>query len=190
MKRNIVIAAVVVALAVAVGAYAQGHSVTPEQRAPGAAHTSRGSMSAPGGGMGAMMAGGGMNGGMMEGMNGRMMPADRTLMAQRRQMMSTMNAADSKLDELVGRMKAARGSARLDAMAAVISELASEQEQAGRQMLAMEPQMMQHMLAHMQSGTMAGTMKSMQACPLVQSGEATAQGGPARAPHHGNQGSR
>jgi len=192
MRRNIVVAAVAAALLVAAGAYAQGHMSTPGQNATASGHVGQSTMSGMGGGMGGgTMAGGMMGGGaMMGGMNGNMMPADRSMMAQHQQMLSTMNADDSKLNELVGRMKAAKGSARLDAMSAVISELVSEREQAGRQMMAMEPQMMQHMLTHMQSGTMAGMLKSMQSCPLAQSAEASAQENPSHAEHHQNQSSR
>jgi hypothetical protein len=59
------------------------------------------------------------------------------MMARRQAMMAEMHAANQKLDNLVARMNAARGNDRIDAMAAVITELASQHKNMGTGMMSM-----------------------------------------------------
>jgi hypothetical protein len=66
------------------------------------------------------------------------------MVARGHQMMAGMRAADQKLDELVATMNAARGNDRLDAMAAVISELAAYQKAIGAEIMSMHGMMMSH----------------------------------------------
>ena len=59
-------------------------------------------------------------------------------------MMSEMNAADAKLDELVQTMNAAKGAEKVDAIAAVVTALVKEQA-AMRASMAMKMKMMSTM---------------------------------------------
>lgn len=59
------------------------------------------------------------------------------MMARRQAMMAEMHAADQKLDDLVAKMNAARGNDRIDAMVAVINELAAQHKSRGAGMMSM-----------------------------------------------------
>jgi hypothetical protein len=99
------------------------------------------------------------------------------MMTQRQQMMANMKTMDQKLDELVARMNAARGAEKVDAVAAVVSELVAERTQMRGRMMAMQDRMMGHMMEHMMSmqGGMMGMMNrgqtatapSIANCPLM-----------------------
>lgn len=89
-----------------------------------------------------------------------------------KQMQARSKAMDEKLQPLVDRMNAARGQARVDAMAAVVNELVAQRSQAREQMMTMMPQMMNHMMEHMQGGMMRGMREGMMACPMMQSQKA------------------
>ena len=81
-------------------------------------------------------------------------------------MMDKMKASakvmDDRLAGLVSDMNKAKGSAKVDRMAAVINEMVAQRKQMRDDMAAMMP----HMMQHMQSGMMGG-MKSMAACPMM-----------------------
>jgi len=57
----------------------------------------------------------------------------------------------------------ANGSARVDAMAAVITELVAQRSAMHDEMLDLQPVMMKHMMRHMASGKMEG----MKDCPMM-----------------------
>jgi hypothetical protein len=81
------------------------------------------------------------------------------MMAQRQQMMASMRALDQKLDALVSKMNAARGTDKVDAIAAVVKEMVTQRTQMRDQMMTMDDRMMGHMIQHMTS--MQGGMMSM-----------------------------
>lgn len=101
------------------------------------------------------------------------------MMAQRQQMMARMRTLDQKLADLVAKMDAARGTKKVDAIAAVVKGLATERSQMRDDMMAMQSRMMGHMMQHMMSmqGNMMGTMNrgggqagatpSMENCPMM-----------------------
>ncbi|OFV89699.1 MAG: hypothetical protein A3G76_08135 [Acidobacteria bacterium RIFCSPLOWO2_12_FULL_65_11] len=100
------------------------------------------------------------------------------MMAERQQMMANMKAMDKKLDDLVAKMTAARGTDKVDAIAAVVKEIVAQRTQMGDQMTLMDGRMMGHMMEHMmsmQGGMMsmmgtsgqAGTTQSMANCPMM-----------------------
>jgi hypothetical protein len=65
------------------------------------------------------------------------------MMAQRQRMMAEMQATQTKLDELVAQMNSATGSAKVDRMAAVLTELVAQQKRMGSMMQGgMMPMMM------------------------------------------------
>jgi TolA-binding protein len=104
---------------------------------------------------------------------GAMMPMDCNAMMQGQDAMKAkMKAMDDQLDKLVADMNAARGSKKVDKMAAVIDELVAQRKQMRDQMQTM----MQHMMQHMQSGMMKGMMDSMSSCPMMNKEAAPAAG--------------
>lgn len=84
----------------------------------------------------------------------------QAMMAKHEAMKAEMASLDAKLDALVVNMNAAKGDKKVDAMAAVINELAAQRKVMRGHMMAMGPQMMEHMMHH---GDMA---KSMSHCPM------------------------
>lgn len=101
------------------------------------------------------------------------------MMAERQQMMSSMRAMDQKLSDLVKKMDAARGTDKVDALAAVVKEMVSQRGQMRDRMMAMQGEMMTHMMQHMsamQGGMMSmmgnrggqtTAMQSMADCPMM-----------------------
>lgn len=87
-------------------------------------------------------------------------------------MMQQMHAGTAEMDQrlktLVEAMNGARGSAKVDRMAAVVNELVAQRTQMRERMMTMMPMMMQHMSQHMQSGMMKGMSESMSGCPMMQ----------------------
>jgi hypothetical protein len=92
------------------------------------------------------------------------MDACKQMMSRHQQMMSEMQAMENKLDELVASMNAAPDAkAKLNAMAAVLTELVSQRRQMRERVMDMQSQMMGHMMGHMQEGP-ASAMQ----CPMMQ----------------------
>src|SRR5512140_623700 len=83
---------------------------------------------------------------------------------------ATMKAKDDKLTGMDDAMNKAKGSAKVDRMAAVINELVTQRNQMRDDMAAMMPQMMHHMMQHMQGAMMSG-MQSMENCPMMKGGK-------------------
>jgi 2-polyprenyl-3-methyl-5-hydroxy-6-metoxy-1,4-benzoquinol methylase len=67
------------------------------------------------------------------------------MMAMREKMMADMKANDARMDLKVAAMNAAEGTAKTDAIAAVINEMVSQQKQMMTNMDTMCKQMMEHM---------------------------------------------
>ena len=88
---------------------------------------------------------------------------------ERQQMMQSMTTADQKLSELVATMNAAKGDKKVEAMAAVITELVAQRKQMQDQMRmqgSMMEQMMSRMAAmHGSGGTMKGTAEPKKDAP-------------------------
>ena len=99
------------------------------------------------------------------------MPADcQQMMQSMEKMHASQKAMDDRLASLVREMNNARGSAKVDRMAAVINELVAQRQQMRDAMEKMMPQMMSHMMGHMQSG-----MHSMANCPMMSGSTASAE---------------
>jgi hypothetical protein len=175
----ILLAAVLLVGAGLVWAQSSNAPAQPQPAAPMGSHGTSGSMmggSTMGGSMmggsmmgrsmmgGSMSSGQQMRGSMMggQGMQGTMAQQDRQVMAQRHAMMDRMNAMNSQLDSLVHRMDRARGSQKVDAIAAVVHELVAQRGSMWNMMDAMQPMMMQNMMRHMQMGMMNGMNQGMQ----------------------------
>lgn len=91
----------------------------------------------------------------------------KAMMQRHQEMQASMKEKDDRLQQLVKDMNAARGSAKVDRMAAVVTELVNQRTQMREHMSAMMPQMMHHIVGHMQSGMMRGMSESMANCPMA-----------------------
>ena len=100
-----------------------------------------------------------------------MKPDCAAMMQEHDAMQKHMAEMDAKLQTLVDEMNKAKGSAKVDKTAAVVSELVAQRAMMEKQMMEMHPKMMEHMMAHMQSGMMKGMADSMSGCPMMKEGE-------------------
>ncbi|MGB6063574.1 MAG: hypothetical protein WBG50_02130 [Desulfomonilaceae bacterium] len=82
-------------------------------------------------------------------MGGNMADQCKQMTAMHNQMAADMKAMDAKLDQKVAAMHAAKGNAKVDAMAAVIDEMASQRKEMMAKMTSQQSQMMAHMADHM-----------------------------------------
>jgi hypothetical protein len=69
-------------------------------------------------------------------------PNMQDMMKMQEQMMAEMKAADSRLDALIKEMNAAKGEAKVNAVAAVVTELVRQQKSMHDRMGQMQEQMM------------------------------------------------
>lgn len=74
-----------------------------------------------------------------------MPPGNMQMMAMHNQMMAEMKAMDANLDGKVAAMNAAKGGAKVDAMAVVINEMVSQHKQMMAKMMGMHEPMMKRM---------------------------------------------
>jgi polyhydroxyalkanoate synthesis regulator phasin len=100
-----------------------------------------------------------------------MMPDCAAMMQEHDAMQKHMAELDAKLQTLVDEMNKAKGSAKVDKTAAVVSELVAQHSMMQKQMMEMHPKMMEHMMAHMQNGMMKGMAGAMSGCPMMKAGE-------------------
>ena len=89
----------------------------------------------------------------------------RAMMAEHEKMMADTKAADQRLDELVTKMNAAAGQAKVDAAAATVTEIVAQRKAMRDRMMTMHEGMMSHMMEHMQAGP-----QSMAMCPMMKMG--------------------
>lgn len=92
----------------------------------------------------------------------------KAMMAQHEKMMAEMKAADQRLDDLVAKMNAASGQAKVDATAATVTEIVAQRRTMRDRMMDMHQSMMGHMGEHMQAGP-----QSMAMCPMMKKGSMT-----------------
>ncbi|HWR54258.1 MAG TPA: hypothetical protein VN428_24335 [Bryobacteraceae bacterium] len=101
-------------------------------------------------GAGAQQGGaGGQRQGMMQ---GAMADRCKAMMAKHDQMMAEMKKMDATLDEKLQAMRSARGESKVEAMAAVITEMVEQRRQGRERMMEMQHSAMQHMSEHMAQG--------------------------------------
>lgn len=100
-------------------------------------------------------------------MSGNMGDRDKQMMTMHTQMMADMKAMDASLDGKVAAMNAARGNAKVDAMATVINEMATQRKQMMAKMSSMRDQMMAHMGEHMAQSGSPAMRQSMAQCPMM-----------------------
>jgi len=93
------------------------------------------------------------------------------MMQQHDAMEKHMAEMNAKLDAMVADMNKAKGSAKVDKTAAVITELVAQRTMMQKHMAEMQPKMMEHMMKHMKGGMMKGMSDSMSGCPMMKGGE-------------------
>ena len=98
------------------------------------------------------------------------MPDCTAMMQQHEAMAKHMAEMDAKLQTMVADMNKAKGSAKVDKAAAVITELVAQRTMMQKHMAEMQPKMMEHMMTHMKSGMMKGMSDSMAGCPMMKGG--------------------
>lgn len=96
------------------------------------------------------------------------------MMQQHDAMQKHMEEMNAKLQTLVDEMNKAKGSAKVDKTAAVLTELVAQRSMMQKEMMEMQPKMMEHMMQHMQSGMMKGMGESMSGCPMMKAEKAPA----------------
>lgn len=112
---------------------------------------------------------------MPEGDKPAMMADCAAMMQQHDAMQKHMAEMDAKLQTLVDDMNKAKGSAKVDRTAAVVTELVAQRAMMQKQMMEMQPKMMEHMMEHMKSAVMKGMDASMSGCPMMKHGEKPAE---------------
>ena len=96
----------------------------------------------------------------------------QAMMAGHDKMMAETKAADLRLDGLVAGMNAATGQPKVDATAAVVSEMVAQRKAMRDGMMTMQSDMMAHMMEHMQEGK-----DSMAMCPMMKMMKSKPMGG-------------
>lgn len=86
----------------------------------------------------------------------------QAMMERHKEMQSQMAQMDQKLSDLVMKMNAAKGNDKVEAVAAVVNELADQRKRMHKRMADHQGMMMKHMGAHMQAGA-----SSMMDCPMM-----------------------
>jgi hypothetical protein len=99
------------------------------------------------------------------------MPDCKAMMQEHAAMEKHMAEMDAKLQTMVADMNKAKGSAKVDKAAAVITELVTQRTMTQKHMAEMKPKMMEHMMKHMKDGMMNGMSDSMSGCPMMKGGE-------------------
>jgi hypothetical protein len=94
-----------------------------------------------------------------------MMDSCKAMMAERGKMMAGMKAADAQIEQLVAKMRAASGEAKVEATADVVAALVEQRKAMREGMTTMQEKMMGHMMEHMEAGP--GSMKM---CPMMKMG--------------------
>jgi hypothetical protein len=100
-------------------------------------------------------------------MSGNMGDHCKQMMTMHNQMMADMKAMDAGLDQKVAAMNAAKGNAKVDAMAAVINEMATQRKQMMAKTSSMRDQTMAHMGEHMAQSDSPAMRQSMAQCPMM-----------------------
>jgi|CXWL01.1.fsa_nt_gi hypothetical protein len=110
------------------------------------------------------------------------------MMAMHTDAKAKMDAMDAKLSTLVMQMDAAKGTKKVDAMAAVLDELVAQRKAMREMMETMQPMMVRHMVSQMGMGMMRGMMEGMSCadgdCPNMKMGGGDGHPGMAEG-HHG-----
>ncbi|HJZ13788.1 MAG TPA: hypothetical protein VJ521_16660 [Acidobacteriota bacterium] len=105
--------------------------------------------------------------GMKEMMDQPMMDDCKEMMAMQEKMKMDMQTMNSKLDQLLSEMNAAKGNKKVDSIAALLNELIAQRKSMMMMTMGMQPKMMMHMMGDMQKGMMKGMMDSMSKCPMM-----------------------
>lgn len=94
-----------------------------------------------------------------------------SMIKMRDEMMEKQKEANARLDRLLATMNDMSGTAKVEAMAAVINELVEQRADAHKNMMSMDPAMKRHMMKHMMDAAPADMRekmkKGMDECPMM-----------------------
>lgn len=93
--------------------------------------------------------------------------AGQNMMAMRQKMMVDQKEADARLQPLIDKMTGATGSAKIDAMAAVVTELVRQRTTDRQSMNQMSQMMMPNMMGMMMQGMTADMRNLAAQCPMM-----------------------
>ena len=93
--------------------------------------------------------------------------AGQNMMAMRKKMMADQKESDARLQPLIDKMNAAKGSAKVDAMAALVTELVRQRTTDRQSMNQMSQMMMPNMMGMMMQGMTADMRKLAAQCPMM-----------------------
>lgn len=93
-------------------------------------------------------------------------PTEEQAMQMHQQMMADSHSMDARLESLVTKMNAAKGDAKVEAMAAVISALVQQRTMMRDESMKMQQQMMTSMMGNM-AGMSPEMKKAMAECPMM-----------------------
>ncbi len=93
--------------------------------------------------------------------------AGQNMMAMRQRMMADQKEADARLQPLIDKMNGATGSAKVDAMAAVVTEMVRQRTADRQSMNQMSQMMMPNMMGMMMQGMTADMRNWAAQCPMM-----------------------
>jgi len=91
----------------------------------------------------------------------------QNMMAMRQKMIVNQKEADARLQPLINKMNSAQGSAKVDAMAAVVSEMVRQRTTDRQSMNQMSQMMMPNMMGMMMQGMTADMRNLAVQCPMM-----------------------
>lgn len=104
---------------------------------------------------------------MPKGEKPAMMPDCAAMMQKHEAMQQHMAEMNARVQKLVDEMNRAKGSAKVDKTAAVVTELVAQRAMMQKEMMEMQPKMMEHMQEHMRHGMMKAMADAMSGCPMM-----------------------
>ena len=85
----------------------------------------------------------------------------QAMMAKKNERMAKMQEADTQLQQKLATMNKAQGQAKVDAMAAILTQMVNQRAEMREQMMSMSDDGMKHMMGHM------GNQDAMKNCPMM-----------------------
>jgi len=92
---------------------------------------------------------------------------EQQMMAMHQKMMAAMKTQDAELDGLVSKMEAAKGDARMSAVADLLKAVVRQRASMRDGMMHMQGAMMGHMMQHMMAGMTPDARAGAESCPMM-----------------------
>lgn len=85
----------------------------------------------------------------------------QSMLVKKKERMAKMREADTQLQQKLATMNKAQGQAKVEAMAALLTQLVNQRAEMREQMMSMSDDGMKHMMGHM------GNLEAMKNCPMM-----------------------